>query len=1165
MAAAQKYGITPWGRWFAEALADFDESGRLSRGKSYANTGKVPELRFEGCSAIAKVKGHSSPWYKVRIDFPPLGEGQAARLFGLIETEPMLLSRIESGELPEELLDRMKAAKIDLIPRSWRSMNRSCSCPDWGDPCKHMAAVYYLIAQEIDRDPSLLFRLRGVDLAARFGRAHAPIAVGLPFGIESAPDPRPKLPNESPNLSAIEGYLGFVTALIPPRPPFAETDFGAVLVEFYHRAARDEAIASAAPIGRSRMKGEPGHTELSLERRFSESDFRIESDAGAERFPFRGGREPVLVVSGPRGGSRTFSVAAAMELFLDFEDERGTSGYRFLFHLARLLRAAWRASAFVPAPYLDGDELRVLWQALPAAKDLACALEELAAYDPGLYHSGSRRVSGLSCARIVAAAAFGEWVRRTDFRPAGERAAQRPLVELFFHGCGIDASKPGERLLPQSIAAWLSVFNIDFGAAAYRYRFDVDEIPCEAESDLRFRVGLSVLPAQGTEAAGPVKPIALKDAAKKLGDFDVLRIPTALSAYVPEIRRLASEKSIVLEEERLGAFMGDAASLLRRLGVEVVLPKALKKALAPRLVLDVKSSGSGSLRSYLDLDTVLSYDWRIAIGDELLSPAAFERLVRGKKDIVLFHDGFVRLEASEIARLLEKAKAGAKPSALDLIAARLSGGARFSADAEELAASLFREREEELPSGLDARLRPYQEAGYRWIMSNLRAGFGCILADDMGLGKTVQAIAVILRLAEEGLLAEGALVVAPAALVTNWEREMHRFAPGLPVALYHGPRRSLPEGATVSLTTYETAARDSEKLSSRNFSVIVCDEAHLMKNSGTRRSRAIKSLGSAHVLALSGTPVENRLEDLRSLFDFVLPGYLGGPAEFKRKFRAKIEVDRDPEAAERLKRITSPFLMRRLKSDRAIIPDLPDKISSDEYAKLAPEQAALYESVVRSGLAEAAEVRPGPERAALVLKLLTSLKQICDHPRVYDKESPPSAALSGKCLLLVALLEEILGRREKALIFSQYVEAIELLQTVIRDELGEDCILYHGGMSKKARDEAVADFQGEGGSSLMLVSLKAGGLGLNLTAASRVIHYDLWFNPAVENQATDRAFRIGQTKNVFVHRLITAGSFEERIDEMLKDKRELADMSVASGESWIAKMSAQELGELFSR
>ena len=303
----------------------------------------------------------------------------------------------------------------------------------------------------------------------------------------------------------------------------------------------------------------------------------------------------------------------------------------------------------------------------------------------------------------------------------------------------------------------------------------------------------------------------------------------------------------------------------------------------------------------------------------------------------------------------------------------------------------------------------------------------------------------------------------------------------------------------------------------------------------------------------------------RAFFDLVLPGYLGGPMEFRKAFRIPIEVERDQGTAERLRRITSPFLMRRLKTDPAIASELPEKTVIDDYAGLAREQAALYESIVRRGLEETRRTSDRFARRALILKLITGLKQACDHPRLYDKESPMKAALSGKAMLLVNLLGQILECSEKVLVFSQYVECLNILRHIIADELDENCLFYTGRMDQGARVEAVESFQTDPGRRIMLVSLRAGGVGLNLTAASHVIHYDLWFNPAVENQATDRAFRIGQTRNVFVHRLITAGTFEEKIDGMLKSKRELAELSVASGESWLSSMDDYELREIFCK
>jgi SNF2 family DNA or RNA helicase len=337
-----------------------------------------------------------------------------------------------------------------------------------------------------------------------------------------------------------------------------------------------------------------------------------------------------------------------------------------------------------------------------------------------------------------------------------------------------------------------------------------------------------------------------------------------------------------------------------------------------------------------------------------------------------------------------------------------------------------------------------------------------------------------------------------------------------------------------------------------------------MKNAETRISRTVKQLRSKYRLALSGTPVENRLEDLRSLFDFILPGYLGSAAEFREQYRVPIEVMRNRGQADALRKITAPFLLRRVKTDKAIIKDLPEKIVVNEYVALEKSQAALYESVVAESI-EKSEKIESTERSSLILTLLTSLKQICDHPRVFDKESPAVSGLSGKAQLLLALLEEILANHEKTLVFSQYVETLDCLERIIKSELGEPPLIYHGGLSQSARSEVINRFQNESAARILLISLRAGGLGLNLTAASRVIHYDLWYNPAVENQATDRAFRIGQKRNVFVHRFITKNSFEEKIDAMITSKRELADMTVASGESWIARMSHEELKALFDR
>jgi superfamily II DNA or RNA helicase len=1181
--AKSKYGVTPWGSWFIEVLDSYSMGARLGRGKTYANTGRVLSLEIDEGKAVARVEGNYRPFYRVEIDFPELKERE--KVYRMIEKDPVLLARIAAGELPEEFLLKLKSEGINLIPRRWREMKRSCSCPDDGDPCKHMAALYYIIAREVDADPGVLFRLRGMDLAARFGRS---VAVNLPapFTVKpAAPEAsagkkdrgsiaglseKTAETRPAPALEAIPDCAELISSLLPPKPPFCDRDFAFTLAEFYHRTARSGPWEAASAAG-----------EEELEHRFSRSRWSI-------LCPNPGpGSEPILQETDILGKKTRHILFDAYSRFVNFSSDDGTEDYVFLFYLFKFLNLVTRSSAFIPFVLLEGGVLRIIWKPYDTLPQIAGFLDTLAGLERGMLPlneegdpGGGRkkagknevRASGRSVVDLLSSALLGEWVKRNYFAYQGSAGSReyRELLDLFFQGKSMGTASPALRSLPVSIDRWLSVLHIDF--SAWRYNFTVKAAPLsgsraaeggEEAADLpEFTLSMDVL--RETERGTLRIPLSKAAAGKKdENTLALLRAPTALSNYLPEIASLMVHKKVRLAEKRLAGFLDSAAPLLVRLGIGVNLPKALRNELKPRLVLMSKGKNTGSLVSYLGLDTLLNWEWQVAVGDRILDLEEFENLIRRKRDLVRFRDGFVKLNPEELARLLKKAK-GSPPGINDFLKAHFSGDSVLSFEARGIIKELFTERRFPPPGSLTASLRPYQKRGYNWVCSLLLAGFGCVLADDMGLGKTVQSIAALLRLKEEGLLEDGCLIVAPAALLENWERELSRFAPSLPVSRYHGTGRKLDRKNDVFLTTYQTAVRDAAKLEKEKFSFLVVDEAHLMKNADTRMSQTVKRLQPRFRLALSGTPVENRLEDLRSLFDFILPGYLGSPGEFRQEYRYPIEVLRSPEKAEILRKITAPFLLRRLKTDKTIIKDLPDKIVSNEYAVLEKEQAALYESIVTETMKKSEDLDP-KDRPALVLYLLTSLKQICDHPRVYDKESPAVSSLSGKAQLLVTLLEEILANREKALIFSQYVETLDCLSRIITKELGEPVLLYHGGMSQGARSETIGNFQNDPASRLLLVSLKAGGLGLNLTAASRVIHYDLWYNPATENQATDRAFRIGQKRNVFVHRFITKNSFEEKIDAMISSKQELAAMTVSSGESWLARMSHAELKALFDR
>jgi len=1164
-----QYGITPWGSWFIDVLDSYKMGERLERGRRYANAGKVLSLELtEGC-ALAKVEGKYKPFYKVAIKFPPLAE--AEQVYNMIEKDPPLLAQISAGELPVTFLEKLKSKKINLIPRSWREMKRSCSCPDYGDPCKHMAALYYIIAREIDSDPQVLFRLRGMDLSSRFGNA-AVHNIAPPFTIKFVTKEKLIINvDKEIELEEIPNCAELITSLLPPNPPFCERDFTSVMAEFYHLCM--------SYIHTNNWEQTDEEILSQIEHDFSRSHWNIICTNLAP------GAEPVLQAQDINGNTKRYTLFEAFNNFVHFSSDDGTLSYNFLFYLFKALNLLCSACAFIPYVLNDIDDtLKIIWRPFETLPSVSEILQKIADRECGMLEkkqvfkidltnkhakTGNRTVCGKSVVDILASSFLNEWIRhkymifKSNLNKEGSNEYKQ-LLNLFFLGMFADVSSPAKRSLPMAIDRWLSVLHINF--SAYRYAINIKDITKrdtitgerEIQQDffqetLNFGISMDVI----TENEDGVK----KTAIAKCSDINILRAPIALSNYLPEIKELLKNKNIPLSEARLIAFLDSASDLLTRLGLTVNLPKALVRELKPRLV--IKGKTDSSLVKYLDLNSLQDFEWQVAIGDEVMPLSEFEKLVKIKRALVRFKDGFVKMQADEFSRLLKKAKSSS-PDLNDFLKAHFNGDSVLAFDLRKAIDKLFREQNFPIPSSLNAELRPYQVRGYNWICSLLFSGFGCILADDMGLGKTIQSITAILRLKEEGLLGEGCLVVAPAALLCNWEKELSRFSPSLKVTRYHGAGRKIDNKYEVFLTTYQTAVRDSEKLKKRSFSLLLVDEAHLMKNSQTRISRTIKNLKSKYKLALSGTPVENRLEDLRSLFDFILPGYLGDAVKFKEQYRIPIEVMRNKEKAQNLQKITSPFLLRRLKTDKTIIKDLPEKIITTEYAVLEKEQAAFYETVVSESIEKSKKLE-AKERSSLIFYLLTSLKQICDHPRVYDKESPAIMELSGKAQLLITLLKEILANREKTLIFSQYVETLYCLEQIIKKELGEAPLLYHGGLGQEKRAQITDAFQNDPSAKILLISLKAGGLGLNLTAASRVIHYDLWYNPAVENQATDRAFRIGQKKTVFVHRFVTKNSFEEKIDAMLASKQELADMTVKSGESWLARMTHEELKELFER
>lgn len=659
-------------------------------------------------------------------------------------------------------------------------------------------------------------------------------------------------------------------------------------------------------------------------------------------------------------------------------------------------------------------------------------------------------------------------------------------------------------------------------------------------------------------------------------------IETSLTRAHPTDLRLSTEEAY--------KFLRESVPLLEQSGFGVLVPTWWQKP-AARLnaKLKIKSNASSGIFS---LESLVAYDWMVAVGDTALAYEEFEKLVNLKMPLVQVRGQWVELRPEEIEKAIaffQKKRSsgtmefgealrlglGQESSELGLPVIDIEGQGWFEELIDNLANGIKLPAITPPPT-FHGALRPYQLKGVSWLAFLKQFGFGACLADSMGLGKTVQLITLLLH--DRELAAKRGnpppnptLIICPMAIVGNWHREIQRFGPSLSVMIHHGAERLTDEAFQeeakthdVVITTYALALRDKEHLAEIEWEHVVLDEAQNIKNESAKQTRAIRSLKARHRIALTGTPVENRLSELWSIMEFLNPNYLGSGQDFNRKFALPIERYHDKNRAEILKRLIQPFVLRRLKTDKTIIQDLPDKNEMKVFCNLTQEQASLYEAIVKEMLEKIGQSE-GIERKGLVLSALLRLKQICNHPAQYMSDGSSLAGRSGKLARLEEMLAEVLAADDKALIFTQFAEMGTMLRQYLQETLGKEVMFLYGGTSKKQRDSMVQRFQeDQQGAAIFILSLKAGGVGLNLTAANHVFHFDRWWNPAVENQATDRAFRIGQQKNVQVHKFICVGTLEERIDQMIEQKKELSESIVGSGENWLTEMSTDQLKELFA-
>jgi SNF2 family DNA or RNA helicase len=781
-------------------------------------------------------------------------------------------------------------------------------------------------------------------------------------------------------------------------------------------------------------------------------------------------------------------------------------------------------------------------------------------------------------------------------------AGPQPLVEVA------DATDEREaRELAAAFAAWMASAALPGGSVRTCFRLveppadeaDAEEIPVPAVAHETggtdsWRVDFSLQSADDPSLMLPAADVwngttGYPEEELLTGLGTAARLFPALDAALRE----AAPAQVTLDTAGALEFLRETGPLLAGAGFGVLMPDWARKArVGLRLTTRSSSSGSSSSGrpSQFGLQDIVAFRYDLALGDDVLTAEELAELAERKVPLVRVRGQWVELDDRHLKaalKFLEGKRSGTMTAAealgtalgtdgrlgdLPLAEVDADGwlGDLLSGQADERLASV------ELPAGFRGTLRPYQQRGLAWLSFLGRLGVGAVLADDMGLGKTVQLLAVLwAERVEHALVRDDSvsptLLICPMSLVGNWQREAERFTPELTVHVHHGADRlagaelaAAMAAADLVITTYQTAVRDQAALSEVGWSRVVCDEAQAIKNHLSQQAKAVRSLRGASRIALTGTPVENQLSELWSIMEFVNPGVLGTAKSFRERYAVPIERFGSDDAARELRRVTQPFVLRRLKTDKSIISDLPDKQEMKVWCNLTQEQASLYAATVTDMLSRIDGASDDITRRGLVLATMAKLKQVCNHPAHLLGDGSRLPGRSGKLALLEELCEEIAAEGDKALCFTQYAEFGRMLQPYLSARIGCPVLFLHGGTAKKQRDAMVARFQEADEPVLFLLSLKAGGTGLNLTAANHVIHVDRWWNPAVEDQATDRAFRIGQRRDVQVRKFVCVGTLEERIDAMIEQKKALAEQIVGTGENWLTDLSTAALREVLT-
>lgn len=1276
--ASKSYGTTWWGREWLAALTKIDNANRIPRGKTYANTGKVLDLSIDGGKVTARVKGHYASFYKIVLTVPQVSSADTARLMDRLMKCPTVIASLTNKVLDPQILTMARELGIRIFPTQWRDLGMKCSCPDYAVPCKHIAAVIYMLSIEIDRDPFVLFRMRGIDLLAELKKRSIDldrteqicipswseiVAVGepyhgddssenteepgdeiSPYSLQSADDDAflpehrdcetdrllleqldrlcfenvPELFNELLQLLA-DNPAGYANGGFKSKYEKMLTAAAKKAKSFFKKTAQDP-LSSMQLLRETAFSDFPG--TRGCNHAFSAAGFTVAHYApktalkkwGTVRRSYEGfitGKrtraesrsqpgavialtgcgiladhavtDPVSLLDGTLTAEQISRLTVQQEIC-----------YRLFFMALRLVAAGSvvpQIICFEPECGLEIKQTRLIKDVSGSA--VACrwipavlspqirslcistghVLNRLSR--PFVAVEGIEEPSDFTAGLTALGYFISDFIQSVYLASTDFGSGDPDFVHtVLFDTPGASVACVGLSPEFSSLQQWLGSFHMIDGSCIPQ--FQLTEHEGDGTDDLKIGFSMNLKLPQQSDSFVPLSSVLSDPSSGSY--FDCLRLLGRLSGYCPALRELidGGVDRVMLSLEDLRELLFSSLPLLKIIGCGIVLPKALKKILKPSVKMKISSSVPSGSISFMSLSRMFSYSWIYTVDDLEITGDEFDRLLENAGKLVRFHGRYVYFTSEEVKGLLKQKKmCEKKASATALIQAAITrcfSGLDVIVDdsAEAVLEQMFSRKDIPVPDTITAELRPYQVAGFSWMYSNARLGIGSVIADDMGLGKTLQVITVLESLRCAGELDQArALVVVPKTLLINWQKEIARFAPQLVCGVVYGTGAQLPQGGHVVITTYGKLRSASELFSSMKIRMLVIDEAQNIKNVATATRKAVCSIKASGYIAMSGTPVENRLLEYWSIMDFVNPGLLGTAAAFTRDYAVPIEHDKDSRVLEQFRRLTGPFIMRRMKTDKSIISDLPEKIVTQQYCDLTVKQKMLYEAVLNNALGEL-ENSSGEQqvssmkRRGLILSMITSLKQICNAPHCYDESVPADADTSGKAQTLLELLSELTAAGRKTIVFTQYTATGELIASWLRDNMNIEADFLHGALSLSQREQMVEKFQSDRSRPVLILSLKAAGTGLNITAASAVIHYDLWWNPAVENQATDRAFRIGQRNNVNVYRFVCEGTFEERIDEMIRAKQELADLTVEAGEKWLSEMSNSEIRELFT-